>query len=89
MGKGKTIIFVDVPRNRDEIIRVSLDNFKGHHGVSVRTWFPVAQNELRPSAKGIWIPVHLFPSVMKALKQIQRRARKVGMLPGSKARKAR
>jgi hypothetical protein len=88
MGKGKTIIFVDVPRSRDKIIRVSLDVFQGHHGGSVRTWFPVAQNELRPSAKGIWIPVRLFPSVMKALKRLHRRARKMGMLTASKARKA-
>lgn len=88
MKKSKSV-FIDVPRSGNETIRVSLDEFKGHHGVSIRIWFQAETGELQPSGKGLWIPIQFFADVAKGVRKIGRRARKAGLLPPRKERKGR
>lgn len=71
----------DVPRGRNEIIRVKLEKYKGHRGVSIRIWYRAETGELKPTQKGVWIPILLFPNVMKGIKKIRRRAITEGLLP--------
>lgn len=58
----------DVPKNKSEIIRVSLSEHNGHTGINIRVWYHGKESEdYLPSRKGIWIPIKAAAEVIEAV----------------------
>ncbi len=58
--------------NGKDTIRVTVSEYEGHKLLGIRVWFkPDNADELRPTQKGIAIPVALYKDVMAALKEAE------------------
>lgn len=57
-----------LPRGDREVLRLSLDRFKGFEYVSVRVWYqPEPGAPWLPTRKGVTIKLHELPDVIQAL----------------------
>lgn len=56
-----------IPKNSNEEILVSLDNFQGHDLLNMRVWFRASDGEMRPGRKGLSVNVALIPELLGAL----------------------
>ena len=52
---------------RGEEIRVSVETFQGHRILSLRTWFPGEDGQMRPGKQGLALKVELLPELRQAL----------------------
>ncbi len=64
-----------IQKNDREELRVSIDEFKGHHLLNVRVWYDAADGEQRPGKQGIALKLSLLPGLLEALKDVQALAR--------------
>lgn len=74
------LIFLTVPKNSREHIRVALDEYKGHTLADLRLFYDAGGGELRPSAKGITIRPEFLSPVIAALQEAEREARARGLI---------
>jgi hypothetical protein len=74
------IIVADIERASGKVVRVTLDHFKGHDLIDVRTWYRAENGNLRPSKAGFALVVHRLPELADALNLAVVRARAAGLL---------
>lgn len=69
---GTTIL--DLQKNSRERVRVSVDQYKGHEYVNIRTWYVDASGEYRPSKNGVTLKPSLIPQLVQGLQLAARAA---------------
>ena len=74
-----------IRKNAREDLRVTLEEFRGHHLLSLRIWFDAEDGEQRPGKQGVAIRLDLLPHLRKALSDAEQEARKSGFLVGEDA----
>jgi len=77
----ETARITEIPKNSREVIRVGLDEYHGHHFANLRVWYdPQDGGPLRPSKKGVSIPLRILTDVQDALGLTLQEARERGLL---------
>lgn len=61
--------FVDLQKNDFGCIRVTKETFKGHELVDIRKYFR-ADDDFKPTTKGIALHPEILPELIKTLKQM-------------------
>ncbi|WP_243611641.1 transcriptional coactivator p15/PC4 family protein [Shimia aestuarii] len=56
-----------IPKNSNEEIRVSLDEFRGHQLLNVRVWYRAEDDEMRPGRQGIAVKADLVADLLRAI----------------------
>ncbi|MEQ8431718.1 MAG: transcriptional coactivator p15/PC4 family protein [Roseovarius sp.] len=74
-----------IRKNAREDLRVTLEEFRGHHLLNLRIWFDTDDGEQRPGKQGVAIRLDLLPHLRKALLEAEQEARKSGLLSGEHA----
>ena len=69
-----------IKKNSREEIRVTLDEFRGHHLVNIRVFYDAGDGEMKPGKQGIAVKVELFPELLAALGTAEKAARRAGMM---------
>ena len=54
-------------KNSQEVVRVSLTEFKGHQLLDLRVYYEDDAGELKPSRKGVALSVDLYAELRKAV----------------------
>jgi len=69
-------------KNSREILRVALDNYRGHDLVDLRVCAPLAEHAdtLIPTKSGVSLRVHLLPELIRGLQAAELEARARGVL---------
>lgn len=78
------IIVAEFRKNAREVVRVSLDNFKGTQCVSVRLFFEAASGEMRPGRSGISMAIRHLPNLAGALADVLAKAQASGLIAAAK-----
>ncbi len=60
-----------IEKNKNEIIKVSVDNYKDQKLVNIRVFVRNTQGELIPTKKGIAIRIDLFQEFKKILDELE------------------
>lgn len=68
-----------ISKNSREELRVTLDEFRGHHLLNARDWFDAGE-EMRPGKQGIAVKVELLPALIEALQKAEREATRQGLI---------
>lgn len=61
----------DLEKNKSEIIRVSIDEYRGEKLVNIRVFYKDKEGNWAPSKKGIAIRLEIFPQLKKVLDEIE------------------
>ena len=64
---GAATRFLDLRKSAGERLRVELREHRGRIFIDFRNWFLAADNEWRPSAKGLTLRAEQIPEVVRAL----------------------
>ncbi len=73
------VIVGQIEKNKREVIRVTLSNFKGHDLVGLRIWFK-AGDDFKPSSKGIALNVRVLPQLIGLMVDAEKKAEELGVL---------
>jgi hypothetical protein len=79
-GEAQDRVIATIPRPRGEELRVMITNYKGKNFVAVRLWFADDDGEMRPSSKGVNLPIATAPALADGLAQAVKIARADGLL---------
>lgn len=60
-------VIKDIEKNKKDILRVEVSEFKGYHFAQIRIWFKDESDVLRPTQKGVTIPTRAIPEIIQAL----------------------
>jgi hypothetical protein len=72
---------ITVEKNSREVLRLSIDEFRGRTLLSARVWFrPADGGDLRPGRDGWAIAVERLPEIIAGLKQLEAVARAEGLI---------
>ncbi|WP_460901313.1 transcriptional coactivator p15/PC4 family protein [Paraburkholderia jirisanensis] len=71
-------LICEVQKNARERVRISVDQYKGHEYVNIRTWFVDAAGEYRPSKNGVTLKPSLIPQLLQGLELAARAADPTG-----------
>lgn len=74
-----------IRKNAREDLRVTLEEFRGHHLLNLRIWYDADDGEQRPGKQGVAIRLDLLPHLRGALSEAEQEARKLGFLTGEDA----
>lgn len=74
------IVVAEWPRNAREIVRVTLDTFKGSPTINVRVWYRTPTGELKPGNKGLTLGISHLPNLSKAFIAAERQANECELL---------
>ena len=77
-------IIAEWQKNRREILRVRLDEFKGQSVIDCRAWYADKEGNMRPGRGGLTISVRHLPQLAKALSDALNAAVARDLLEGSK-----
>ncbi|MFN3604789.1 MAG: transcriptional coactivator p15/PC4 family protein [Leptonema sp. (in: bacteria)] len=61
----------DIEKNKSEIIRVSIDEYKGEKLVNIRIFYKDKEGNWSPTKKGIAIRLDTFPKLKEVLDEIE------------------
>ncbi len=61
----------DIEKNKSEIIRVSIDEYRGETLVNIRVFYKDKEGNWAPTKKGIAVRVEIFPQLKKVLDEIE------------------
>lgn len=57
----------DIQKNKTEVIRVEISEYKGQKLINIRTWYTNDAGELAPTKKGVALSVEMFNDLKNAL----------------------
>jgi hypothetical protein len=80
--KSALIAVAEWPLNRQDVIRVRLDQYCGRNVVDLRGWWRAANGEYRPSSRGITFDVRHVQKLAKAFKRARVKAKGAGLIGG-------
>ncbi len=66
-----------------EVIRVALNEYKGHRTIDVRTWYRAKSGDLRPGPPGITLGIASLPALADAINQAFKKAIELGIVDKS------
>lgn len=69
-----------IKNNSREEIRVTLDEFRGHHLVNIRVFYETGTGEMKPGRQGIAMKLELLSEILAAIHASERVARKAGLM---------
>lgn len=75
------IIVAEFERNPREVLRVSLDQYRGRNTIDIRVWFRDG-SQLKPGRKGLTMAVANLPALTEGLQIAVARAKVDGLLDG-------
>jgi hypothetical protein len=61
----------EIIKNSKETVQFSLEIYRGHKLANLRVYYQDEKGCMRPSRKGISIPISLWPQFRKALGQVE------------------
>ena len=61
----------EISKNSKEIIRLSLEEYRGHKLADLRVYCQDEQGGMIPTRKGISIPISLWPQIRAALGKLE------------------
>jgi hypothetical protein len=61
----------DIEKNKNEIIRISIDEYKGEKLLNIRVFYKNKEGQWAPTKKGIAIRLEQFPSLKRVLDEIE------------------
>jgi hypothetical protein len=73
------IIIVEHQRNERELLRVSLDQYRGRNTIDIRVWFR-SGDELKPGRKGLTMSVSHLPALAAGIAAALARAQAEGLI---------
>jgi hypothetical protein len=60
-------ILKEIPRERGEVLRLSVNEYKGKLLLNIRIWYTDENEELRPTKKGVTVNAKQFPDFKGAV----------------------
>ena len=70
-----------IAKNQREMLRLSIDEYKGRMLLSCRLWyFPREGGDLRPGRDGWAVSIEKLPEIITGLQRLDRQARESGVL---------
>jgi len=73
-------VLAEIPKNKSEIPRVGLSEFKGHNLAYARVFYEGEDGKLLPTKKGVTFKLWMLPALFEALQRTEDEARKAGLL---------
>lgn len=73
-------MIAEIEKNKGEILRVELAEFKGYKLVNLRIFYKHAYDDWRPTKKGLTWRVERLPELRAALADAEAEARRLGLL---------
>lgn len=61
----------DIEKNKSEIIRVSIDEYKGEKLINIRVFYKDKDGNWAPTKKGIAIRLEVFPKLKEVLDEVE------------------
>jgi hypothetical protein len=74
------LVIASIDKNSREVLRVTLDDFKGHRLVNLRVWFKTAEGDYCPGKHGVALRIDKLEGLIAALIDAHARANQVGWL---------
>lgn len=65
------IHIADIAKNKSEIVRVELSEFKGKKLINVRVWYLNEEKEYAPTKKGVALSIDQLAELRNALEKAQ------------------
>jgi hypothetical protein len=73
------IVIAEWERNGREVVRVSLDCYRGHHTIDIRVWW-FSGRDLKPGKTGITLGVRSLGELADALGKAREKAAEIGLV---------
>jgi hypothetical protein len=73
-------LIASIEKNSREVLRVTLDDFKGHRLVNLRAWFKTAEGDYRQGKQGVALRIDKLEGLIAALIDAHAQANQVGWL---------
>lgn len=73
----------EFPKNDREVVRVTVEDFKGQHLLNIRTWYHTPDG-MRPGRAGIAMRADKLPDLVDALQKVSLTADYQAAVRGSK-----
>ncbi|MDP1868448.1 MAG: transcriptional coactivator p15/PC4 family protein [Bradyrhizobium sp.] len=73
------VVIAEWERNALEVVRVSLDCYRGHYTIDIRVWW-FAGKDLKPGKTGITLGVRNLEQLAKAINDARARAAEIGLV---------
>lgn len=67
--RDEPFLVTEFARNDREMVRVTIDEYRGHDVVSIRNFYKAADGEWKPGRGGMAMAVRHLPTLIKALIQ--------------------
>jgi hypothetical protein len=77
---GFPIVIAEWPRNKREVIRLSLDEYQGCKTIDCRVWWHDGDGVLKPGKYGLTLAVKHLPALANAVAKALDAARALGLL---------
>lgn len=61
------IQIADIPRNKTEIIRIEITEYREKKLLNIRTWYENEEGNYAPTKKGVAIPIENFDQLYQAI----------------------
>jgi hypothetical protein len=72
------VVIAEWPRNKREVVRVSLDEYQGRKIIDCRSWWYNDEDELKPGRSGLTLALKHLPNLAQGLADALARARALG-----------
>ena len=73
------VVVAEWPRNKREVVRVSLDEYYGRKVIDCRSWWYSDEGELKPGRSGLTLTLKHLPNLAKGLADALARASALGL----------
>lgn len=79
MAEQFPIVIAEWERNAREVVRVSLDSYRGSYTIDIRVWW-LSGRELKPGKTGITLGIRNLDQLAKAVVDARERASEIGLV---------
>jgi hypothetical protein len=84
------VVVADWPRNSAEVLRLTLETYRGRNRADLRIWYRADGGELRRTRRGVPIPLEDILSIINGLRKAEEMAVELGLVvPNIRPRKVR
>lgn len=80
MQRELPVIVAEWPRNKREVVRVTLDHYGGQPTLDCRCWYSDPESGFLPGRSGITLAIRHLPVLHEALGKAASEARRLGLL---------
>ena len=76
--QADSLVVAEWPKGPNEVVRVSLQTFRGQTILNIRVWYRSSHNTFQPGRNGISLAVTHVAKIRKALKKAEQMISKAG-----------